>query len=80
MPSENLNDSLFLSALVSGGIIGGTVALVDQNFERAKFAIPLGMGLGIFLDYNVKKMQNHETSLKMGQNLGTFGAQILAHF
>ena len=60
MPSTKLpqiDESTLLNAVLSGGVIGGAVGLIDKGFGRAKYAVPLGIALGIFLDYNLKKLQ-----------------------
>ena len=75
MPSTLDEDSL-LTALLSGGIIGGSVALVDKNFERSKYAIPAGMVLGIFLDYQLKKMRKSE-SIEVSKSYFEYLADLL---
>ncbi len=60
MSHPEFDNSMLLSAILSGGVIGGSVGLLDNSFDRAKWAVPLGMVLGIFLDYQLKKKQNSE--------------------
>ena len=60
MTNPEFDNSMLLSAILSGGVIGGSVGLLDNSFDRAKWAVPLGMMLGIFLDYQLKKKQNSE--------------------
>ena len=57
---STLDQETLLAALISGGVIGGAVGLVDRSMERSKYAIPLGMGLGIYLDYQWKKRRTTE--------------------
>ena len=67
-PTDELNsdNSMLLSALLSGGVIGGTVGFIDNSFDRAKWAIPAGMLLGIFLDYQLKKAK-HDTHVEVAK-------------
>ena len=60
MTHPEFDNSMLLSAILSGGVIGGSVGLLDKGFDRAKWAIPAGMLLGIFLDYQLKKRTNSE--------------------
>ena len=53
-PIQEIDESVLLSAILSGGVIGGAVGLVDRNFDRARYAVPIGMVLGVFLDYQLK--------------------------
>ena len=76
MPTTLDEDSL-LTALLSGGIIGGSVALVDKNFERSKYAIPAGMILGVFLDYQLKKMRKSE-SIEVSKSYFEYLADLVA--
>jgi hypothetical protein len=57
---QEIDESVLLSAVLSGGVIGGVVGLADRGFDRAKYAIPIGMLLGIFLDYQLKKKRSYE--------------------
>ena len=50
----NDNNILF-ECIISGGVVGGLVTLLDKSFDRAKWAIPAGVLLGITLDYWFKK-------------------------
>ena len=38
---RNADSEALLSALISGGIIGGTVSLIEGNFEKSKFILCL---------------------------------------
>jgi hypothetical protein len=58
--TPEFDNTMLLSAILSGGVIGGAVGLIDRNFERAYWAVPAGMAIGIFLDYQLKKSQNLE--------------------
>ena len=58
---SRLDEDSLLAAILSGGVIGGSVALADRNFERSKYAIPVGMMLGVFLDYQLKKARKSES-------------------
>ena len=59
--ANQIDDATMLASILSGGVIGGTVALADRGFGRAKYAIPAGMVMGIFLDYQLKKRRNKES-------------------
>ncbi len=59
-PIAEMDESVLLSAVLSGGVIGGVVGLSDRSFARARFAVPIGMLLGIFLDYQLKKKRSYE--------------------
>ena len=60
MSANQLDEATLLSAILSGGVIGGAVSLADRGLDRAKYAVPLGMAFGIFLDYQLKKRRNKE--------------------
>ena len=38
-----LDESVLLSSVLSGGVIGGIVALSDKTLDRAVYAVPIGM-------------------------------------
>ena len=59
-PIQELDESVLLSSILSGGVIGGVVGLADRSLDRAKYAVPIGMVLGIFLDYQLKKKRSYE--------------------
>ena len=61
-PIPEYDNSVLLSALLSGGVIGGSLMLVDRGFsERSKLGLVFGIGLGILLDYNLKKNTTQES-------------------
>ena len=49
----------FLSALISAGIIGGGVSLIEGNFEKSKYIFPIAIGVSLLTDYQVNKYRNH---------------------
>jgi hypothetical protein len=57
---QDADRSALLTALISGGIIGGTVSLIEGNFEKSKFIFPAALAVGIFADYQVNKYRNYE--------------------
>ena len=59
MSLEQASDrNAFLSALISGGIIGGLVTLVEGNFDKSKFVFPAAVLAAITADYQVTKYRN----------------------
>ena len=58
--NEEADRSALLTALISGGLIGGTVSLIQGNFEKSKYIFPAALILGIFADYQVNKYRNYE--------------------
>ena len=57
MNDFQFDESALLSAVLSAGVIGGAVGLLDRGLQRAKYAVPLGLALGILLDYQLKRLR-----------------------
>jgi hypothetical protein len=53
------DEATLVSALMSGGVIGGLVALTDRWVD-GKIAVPIGMVIGILLDYKLKQSRTTE--------------------
>ena len=64
---EQVRKGALLNALVSGGIITGSVAIFDMNFEKGKYLLPLSIGLGIGIDYSIHVWRRFEIEMENNQ-------------
>ena len=73
-PIPEYDNSVLLSALLSGGVIGGSLMLVDRGFsERSKLGLVFGIGLGILLTTILRRTQHRKVFLSSMGGLTIFG-------
>ena len=58
--SDNMDSNALLTALISGGIISGSVGILEGTFEKTKYIFPTAIALGIWADYLIQRQRNRE--------------------
>ena len=65
--AKSLDNNALLAAIISGGIISGTVSLLEGNFEKSKYIFPAAIAVGIFADYQLKRKVSSENIRIVGE-------------